>query len=92
MTSQARFSEADAIALLTRMLGQPASRSLEVGIGDDAAVIRLGARRLIFTVDTQVDGVHFDRRWLGLRDVGWRSLQAAVSDLGAMGARPIAVR
>jgi thiamine-monophosphate kinase len=34
--------------------------------------------------------VHFDRRWLDLPDVGWRSFMAAASDLAAMAARPLA--
>jgi thiamine-monophosphate kinase len=37
-----------------------------------------------------VDGVHFDRRWLSWYEVGWRANEAAVSDLAAMGAEPIA--
>ena len=40
--------------------------------------------------DAQVEAVHFDRRWLSLEDIGFRSFQAAVSDLAAMGARPVA--
>jgi thiamine-monophosphate kinase len=53
-------------------------------------VLRAGAERWVWTVDGSVEGVHFDRRWLSLEDVGWRSFQAAASDLAAMGARPIA--
>ena len=65
------------------------SAALEMGIGDDAAVLRLSGR-VVWTVDAQVDGIHFDRRWLSLEDIGYRSFQAAASDLAAMGARPIA--
>ncbi|HEY3237817.1 MAG TPA: thiamine-phosphate kinase [Polyangiaceae bacterium] len=62
---------------------------VERGIGDDAAVLRFGRRRLVWTVDVCVEGVHFDLRWLSLQDVGWRSLQAAASDIAAMGAIPL---
>lgn len=79
------------IAQLARELtGAPPSRALEVGIGDDAAVLRVGKERLVVSVDDQVEGVHFDRRWLTSADIGYRALQAAASDLAAMGATPLA--
>src|SRR4051812_20813424 len=53
--------------------------------GDDAAVTR--ARPLAVTsIDTLVDGVHFRRATHGLRDIGWKALAMALSDLAAMGA------
>ena len=62
---------------------------VSVGIGDDAAVLE-PAGRLVWTVDTAVEQVHFERAWLTLPDLGWRSLQAAASDVSAMGAAPLA--
>jgi thiamine-monophosphate kinase len=85
------LDEARAIALLQRALGAAArGERIAVGIGDDAAVLRPGKLPLVFTVDTCVEGVHFDRSWLSLADVGWRALAAAVSDVAAMAARPVA--
>jgi thiamine-monophosphate kinase len=53
--------------------------------GDDAAVTR--ARPFAVTsIDTLVDGVHFKRATHGLRDIGWKALATALSDLAAMGA------
>jgi thiamine-monophosphate kinase len=53
--------------------------------GDDAAVTR--ARPFAVTsIDTLVDGVHFTRATHGLRDIGWKALATAASDLAAMGA------
>jgi thiamine-monophosphate kinase len=53
--------------------------------GDDAAVTR--ARPYAVTsIDTLVDGVHFRRATHGLRDIGWKALATALSDLAAMGA------
>jgi thiamine-monophosphate kinase len=53
--------------------------------GDDAAVTR--ARPFAVTsIDTLVDGVHFRRETHGLRDIGWKALATALSDLAAMGA------
>lgn len=87
---RARPGEFSLIAGLARELSQVSSRAVELGIGDDAAVLRVGKERLVVTVDDQVEGVHFDLRWLSVADVGYRALQAAASDLAAMGAEPVA--
>ena len=63
------------------------SAEIVVGIGDDAAVI--APRRnthTVLTTDSQVEGVHFDRRWSSPEDIGFRTLAVNVSDLAAMGA------
>lgn len=89
--SRRPLSEQAAIALLDRVLATGRRvPQVEVGIGDDAAVLRLGPGRVVWTVDACTEGVHFDRSWLSLRDLGWRSLMAAASDLAAMGATPVA--
>ena len=62
---------------------------VSVGIGDDAAVLE-PAGRLVWTVDTAVEHVHFERAWLTLAELGWRSFQAAASDVSAMAAAPLA--
>lgn len=77
------------IAQLARELSAPYAKGVELGIGDDAAVLRVGKERVVVSVDDQVEGVHFDLRWLGPSDVGFRALQAAASDLAAMGAVPL---
>jgi thiamine-monophosphate kinase len=62
---------------------------LELGIGDDAAVLRPSAgTRLVWTVDAQVENVHFRRAWISWRDLGYRSFIAAASDVSAMGGSP----
>lgn len=62
---------------------------VQVGIGDDAAVLEPARGELdIVTTDGQVEGVHFDRRWMSMRDIGWKALAVNVSDLAAMGATP----
>jgi thiamine-monophosphate kinase len=83
-------SELELIALLSRQLSGATSRHVKLGIGDDAALLRVGRETVAVTVDDQVEGVHFDLRWLTPEDVGYRSLQAAASDLAAMGAEPLA--
>jgi thiamine-monophosphate kinase len=90
----ARWSEKEAVELLRGLLGATprggAGRGTLVGIGDDAAVIAGVGSPLVLTIDACVEHVHFERAWLSLEDVGWRATNAAVSDLAAMGARPLA--
>jgi thiamine-monophosphate kinase len=53
--------------------------------GDDAAVVR--ARPLAVTsIDTVVEGTHFRSATHSPRDIGWKALATALSDLAAMGA------
>jgi thiamine-monophosphate kinase len=60
-----------------------------VGPGDDAAVLRpREGEDLVATVDAVVEGVHFDARFTPA-DVGWKALAVNLSDLAAMGARPL---
>lgn len=66
---------------------EPRSSRIVRWTGDDAAVVR--ARPYAVTsVDTMVDGEHFDLRHPQVTpaDVGHRALAAALSDLAAMGA------
>lgn len=68
---------------------QPTSSSVLLGIGDDAALLQLPAdEQLVVSVDTLVSGVHFLPDAPAER-VAQRALGAAVSDLAAMGARPL---
>lgn len=59
-------------------------------IGDDAAVLRPQSQPLVVSVDVAVEGVHFERTLLSFAELGARAMSAAVSDLAAMGARPLA--
>jgi thiamine-monophosphate kinase len=61
-------------------------------IGDDAAIIRVpDGEKLVVTTDTSVDGVHFRHEWLNHFEIGYRATAAALSDLAAMGARPLGI-
>ncbi len=57
-------------------------------IGDDAAAWRSPAGVRVFTTDTMVEGVHFDLRYTGWADLGWKALATNISDVAAMGCAP----
>ncbi|MBD3640390.1 MAG: thiamine-phosphate kinase [Marinobacter sp.] len=62
---------------------------LLLALGDDCAIQRVPADQdLVFSVDTQVEGVHFPRHYRP-EYTAWRALAAAASDLAAMGATPV---
>lgn len=62
---------------------------LVLGIGDDAALIRVGrGRELILTTDLSIEGVHFLRDLHPPRAVGHRALARGLSDIAAMGGTP----
>lgn len=60
------------------------------GIGDDCAVIPWkGHKRLLVTTDLLVDGVHFIKEKIAPQDLGYKSLAVNLSDIAAMGGRPL---
>jgi thiamine-monophosphate kinase len=81
-------SEVDLIAALAREFGPPPPEVV-VGIGDDcAAIAQECGQCLLWTVDTLVEGVHFDLAYMSLEQLGWKSLAVNVSDVAAMGGQP----
>ena len=64
-------------------------RGVRVGIGDDAAVLET-LRAPVVTSDCLVENVHFRLDWSSPRQLGRKALSVNVSDLAAMGARPVA--
>lgn len=66
-------------------------RQVELGVGDDAAVLEPLLARTVLSVDAQVENVHFKRGWLTLRELGARAVNSAMSDLAAMGAEGRAI-
>jgi thiamine-monophosphate kinase len=66
------------------------ARGLVVGMGDAAAVLRPPAGEdWVVTTDALVEGVHFRWHSQSARCIGRRALVANLSDLAAMGARPL---
>ncbi|HME72402.1 MAG TPA: thiamine-phosphate kinase [Myxococcota bacterium] len=65
-------------------------RSVVLGTGDDAAVLRPPrGHDILVSTDALVEGVHFRWRTQSPRIVGQRALLVALSDLSAMGVRPL---
>ena len=66
--------------------------SVPLGIGDDAAVIALGATesQLLVTTDVLMAGVHFDLSTATPQQVGRKALAVNLSDIAAMAGRPTA--
>jgi thiamine-monophosphate kinase len=70
----------------TRAPGRP--EGLSVGIGDDAAVVRIPTgQELVLAMDSLIQGVHFPHD-TPPADIGWKALAVNLSDLAAMGAEP----
>lgn len=67
------------------------SPSIVLGIGDDCALLRLRPREdLAVTTDLSIAGRHFRLDWHSPESIGHRTLARGLSDLAAMGARPVA--
>jgi len=65
---------------------------LAEGVGDDAALVRAPrGDTIVVSVDDHIEGRHFRREWLSPREIGYRAVAAALSDLAAMAARPAGV-
>lgn len=87
--------EAKERGVLKRVLAQlrPADAAT-VGPGDDSAVLALGGD-LVVTSDTMVEGPDFRLAWHGVAeagdgfDLGWKLAATNLSDIAAMGAKPI---
>jgi thiamine-monophosphate kinase len=82
-----RKSETSLIRWIAGRMARTA-RGVAIGIGDDMAMVRLGGRELLMTVDMLMDGVDFDTSVHTPERVGRKALAASLSDCAAMAVRP----
>ncbi len=69
----------------------PGGGKVLLGIGDDAAALRLSPGHVaLATTDTMVEGTHFDLGYATYGDLGWKAMASSLSDIAAMGGRPLA--
>lgn len=80
------FDEAQVIAALAVIFGS-VHQGVEVGIGDDGAVVSTTAKSVI-TSDMAVEGTHFNPSWSRAFDIGRKIAAANLADIYAMGATP----
>lgn len=67
----------------------PSQPSTEKGIGDDAAVIKVGAdQSMVVSTDMLVEGIHFDLVYTPLKHLGYKAIVVNLSDIYAMNAVP----
>jgi thiamine-monophosphate kinase len=78
------LQEFELIARLCAKL--PSSRRTILGAGDDCAIFAPGRAHQVITVDSMVEGVHFESAWTTPELLGARALTVNLSDVAAMGA------
>lgn len=83
--------ELDLLRHIRRRAAAVRSSELPLGIGDDCALLRpRPAEDLAVTTDLSIAGRHFRLEWHPPEAIGHRTLARGLSDLAAMGARPVA--
>jgi thiamine-monophosphate kinase len=95
------IAEKALIAQLRRLATAAKNPAIPLGIGDDCAVLRLSPRRgrpeesetendTLVTTDFSLEGIHFRRNWHSPESIGHRCLTRGLSDIAAMGGKPVA--
>jgi thiamine-monophosphate kinase len=80
-------SESELIAALSEVFAVN-DPNLLIGIGDDGAVIRASPHNLVAATDMAVEGIHFNREWSTLEEIGGKLAAANFADIYAMGGKP----
>lgn len=90
MPSAKPKSELELLRSIRARAAAPGS-GLRLGIGDDCALLSLKpGEEAAVTTDLSIAGRHFELAWHPPEAVGHRALARGLSDLAAMGARPVA--
>ena len=84
------FPEKSLISYITSIFSGIGNGRTE-GLGDDCAVMPVSDEEsLVFTTDMLCEGVHFLREAASAAEIGYKALAVNLSDVAAMGARPVA--
>ena len=81
-------SEAGLVERLRELFQTSFAQGVEVGIGDDAAVISASNNKLVATLDIAIEDVHFKSLWSSPFQIGAKLTTANLADLFSMGATP----
>jgi thiamine-monophosphate kinase len=80
--------ERDLIIELSKIFGRAPGQVI-CGIGDDTAVFGPEENyNLLWTIDSLIEGMHFDLTYTSLRLLGRKALAVNLSDIAAMGGEP----
>ena len=88
MSAGLESSEAQIIERLKSIFSVNFPAGIEVGIGDDAAVLTGVKNKLVATTDMAIENIHFRIAWSSPFQIGAKLATANLADLFSMGAKP----
>jgi thiamine-monophosphate kinase len=88
LSADLESSEQQIVERLQRLFAVNFPAGIEVGIGDDAAVLTGIKNKLVATTDMAVEDIHFRTAWSSPFQIGAKLATANIADLFAMGASP----
>jgi len=86
-TNLEKLGEFGLIDHLTKDAELKLSSSIK-GIGDDAAVLSAGDKKVLISTDMLLEGIHFDLAYTPLKHLGYKAIQVNLSDIYAMNGTP----
>jgi len=64
------------------------NKSTRKGVGDDAAVLDYGHKKMLVSTDMLIQGIHFDLTYTPLKHLGYKAVAVNASDIYAMNGTP----
>ncbi len=90
MTTLAEWGELRFLRWVRKQFGH-SSLQIPISIGDDAAQLKFkNGNDGLVTTDALIEGTHFNFHWTTAAQLGHKAMAVNLSDLAAMGAKPIA--
>lgn len=86
-TELSTLGEFGLIDHLTKSI-QPKNKSTLKGVGDDAAVLGYGSKRILVSTDMLIQDIHFDLTYTPLKHLGYKAVAVNASDIYAMNGTP----